>query len=780
MKKQFTIFLITIIFFIFGVFVSANQVYAETEVSGNITSDTTWTLANSPYIVTGTIQVLQGSKLTIEPGVIVKFNQNTGLNIDGELYAVGEINNLITFTKQETSWNGILFSNNASKSVLDNNFNYLSGNIIKFSKIEYAGIPFQRCAIQSNINLYISNSEVINNSLWCGVDINVNDSFQSNCAITHNIINNNTGVNSKGLMVNGCKKALISNNNFDFNDNFGLIVKDNIEISIENNSVNNMGYRNNEYSAGILISSAAGSNNNISITNNIIKNNYTGVWIESSNSARTIKYNNIANNTYGVQSSNHGGTFINNNNLDNISYNFYYRNQSGNNLNVDAKYNYWSSVSKSNIETKIRDYYDDISLGKVNYEPYGLAELKFNGTDTFSQPEVCISWVYSDWSACSNGGQQTRSAISSSPSGCSGGNPVLIQSCTYTPPICTSWTYSNWSTCVNGQQTRTIISSQPANCAGGNPISSQSCDSTSLCTENNWTSTLTPITCPNSDQQTKKWTKVGECEGGISHPPEEIVSCDYRVPACTNFTYSDWGVCGSSGVQSRTILSVSPFGCEGGNLILSKSCNYTAPCDSDTWSCESWSDCSVNGSQTRVCTKTFDCTDTQTQSPTINQPCEVSNQNSQNETQFNQAQNEQVAEQRKSEVANAIQEILHVAEEDTEIGQQIKTIAQTQVQNQEQLEVSLQKAQNRNKIVKFFVGPDYEEINNAKKLLEQNREQIGQLNQVKNQIADQDDQQKLSEQIELFEKSNQEIEDSLNATQKGFSLFGWLIKLFEK
>lgn len=41
---------------------------------------------------------------------------------------------------------------------------------------------------------------------------------------------------------------------------------------------------------------------------------------------------------------------------------------------------------------------------------------------------VCTSWTYSDWSSCS-GGQQTRSIISSSPAGCSGGSPTLSQSC---------------------------------------------------------------------------------------------------------------------------------------------------------------------------------------------------------------------------------------------------------------------------------------------------------------------------------------------------------------
>jgi len=44
-----------------------------------------------------------------------------------------------------------------------------------------------------------------------------------------------------------------------------------------------------------------------------------------------------------------------------------------------------------------------------------------------------------------------------------------------TTPTCTSFTYSAWSTCSGGTQTRTVISSSPTGCTGGNPILSQSC-----------------------------------------------------------------------------------------------------------------------------------------------------------------------------------------------------------------------------------------------------------------------------------------------------------------
>ena len=61
---------------------------APTPVTGIITSDTTWTKVNSPYVLTGDIRVNEGITLTIEPGVIAYLN-NSHLTVDGILDARG-------------------------------------------------------------------------------------------------------------------------------------------------------------------------------------------------------------------------------------------------------------------------------------------------------------------------------------------------------------------------------------------------------------------------------------------------------------------------------------------------------------------------------------------------------------------------------------------------------------------------------------------------------------------------------------------------------------------
>jgi len=91
---------------------------------------------------------------------------------------------------------------------------------------------------------------------------------------------------------------------------------------------------------------------------------------------------------------------------------------------------------------------------------------------------ACTSFTYSAWGACQSNNTRTRTQLTATPAGCTGGTPVLSQTCTYVPPVtaCTSFTYSAWGACQsNNTQTRTQLTATPAGCTGGTPVLSQSC-----------------------------------------------------------------------------------------------------------------------------------------------------------------------------------------------------------------------------------------------------------------------------------------------------------------
>ena len=77
---------------------------ADVSVSGNVTSDTTWT-ADNTYILAARVYVTNGATLTIEPGTVIKAQNGTGDNIKSlivtrgsKIMAVGTADNPIIFT----------------------------------------------------------------------------------------------------------------------------------------------------------------------------------------------------------------------------------------------------------------------------------------------------------------------------------------------------------------------------------------------------------------------------------------------------------------------------------------------------------------------------------------------------------------------------------------------------------------------------------------------------------------------------------------------------------
>lgn len=136
--------------------------------------------------------------------------------------------------------------------------------------------------------------------------------------------------------------------------------------------------------------------------------------------------------------------------------------------------------------------------------------------------------------------------------------------------------------------------------------------------------------------------------------------------------------------------------------------------------------------------------------------------------------------QRRSQVANAVSEMLKVADRNAGIGEQVRVMAQNQENNQEKIEAKLEKIQNRNKLVRFIFGPDNQEIKNARKLLQDNKDELTRLENVRSQLINVVDQEQVQEQIEKIKEASNQIEQDLNKSEKVFSLFGWVRNIFSE
>src|SRR6185312_5406528 len=82
-------------------------VKAQTNVSGGIYTNTTWSLTGSPYIITDTVVVFPGVTLSIQPGVVVKFNSQAQIELrQAAINAWGSATDSVTFTSNTSQTAG--------------------------------------------------------------------------------------------------------------------------------------------------------------------------------------------------------------------------------------------------------------------------------------------------------------------------------------------------------------------------------------------------------------------------------------------------------------------------------------------------------------------------------------------------------------------------------------------------------------------------------------------------------------------------------------------------
>src|SRR2546422_9461198 len=80
---------------------------AATSVSGPITTDTVWSLAQSPFDVTSDVTVNSGATLTLEAGVAVRLGPGTNLIVNaGALRAIGTSAQPIVITSSADNGSG--------------------------------------------------------------------------------------------------------------------------------------------------------------------------------------------------------------------------------------------------------------------------------------------------------------------------------------------------------------------------------------------------------------------------------------------------------------------------------------------------------------------------------------------------------------------------------------------------------------------------------------------------------------------------------------------------
>lgn len=353
--------------------------FAQTNVSGGIYQNTTWSLSGSPYIVNSAIVVFPGKTLTIEPGVEIQINNQNNSNIyietRGTINCVGTDAQPIKIhalydTLSTVAWQGFVCTSsqggvlNADRIEISNAYFPLSYETIP-TTLSYTNSKFVRCfqAVTVGTNLNLSACEFIDNEVgvygWANFNIN-NCLFKENTTSLYiyasafamsncSFIDNQIGAS---FLANAVDSIVISSCEF-FNN--GLAINypnngrvENCEFS-DNGTAVQAAYdceiKNNTFFYNILAIEATVDAN---IHNNQINNNAEGIIISNVTSIQdspSIYDNEICGNTY-------------------------YNVNNNTNMNYSLFSNCFCDLDSAQIEAYLIDGYDDITKGLINYQIY--------------------------------------------------------------------------------------------------------------------------------------------------------------------------------------------------------------------------------------------------------------------------------------------------------------------------------------------------------------------------------------------------------------------------
>jgi len=272
------------------------------EVSGSIFDNTVWSA--DTVKITGDITLEAGINLTIEPGVVVEFQDNYDMLMLGQVVAVGQENDSIKFTalNHETGWGTINFTqdntsteNDSTKfhycifehSVTDGEYPYKGAvRVREFQYIEISNSCFRHNRIPevwgqmevngSSLICVDSEMKIINNKFYDNVSPIIFDGINGDYdypIFENNVVENNW--NGTIFIRSGIDPIIRGNyiannsNNYGYSGHFGSAI--NVEYASETLIENNIIYNNETTHFGAIYTHGDGTK----IFNNIIVNNHS-------------------------------------------------------------------------------------------------------------------------------------------------------------------------------------------------------------------------------------------------------------------------------------------------------------------------------------------------------------------------------------------------------------------------------------------------------------------------------------------------------------------------
>ncbi|MEZ5015663.1 MAG: T9SS type A sorting domain-containing protein [Flavipsychrobacter sp.] len=367
---------------------------AQTHVSGQIRTNTTWTKTNSPYIVDSKVEVANNTSLTVDPGVTI-IMKATNIVIYGNLTVNATTQDPVRVIADPKELSSIDFNEQA--------FSKTNKDTLQLQNMlfENVGINF----FKNGPSLMFSNNKIkgTTNVTW---EAGLGESF----------IFNNNHVDAEFMIymtgntpIEPIEQIVIKNNKFENSikhmavlflnctSNKGIIIEEN-EFLNNGTAIRARGNKTttitkNNFIGNHLCIDDKGQSASINVNHNIFMSNLKAIRVYSNDF--DIQHNSIYYNRQGISllENNTPTTYtppniiIENNCIyENIEYSIRW----GNTNNWSLGNNWWGTTDTNKIDSAIIDFTEDFKLGKVSY---GIMAKKDGSCKTITLPPTSIQEI---------------------------------------------------------------------------------------------------------------------------------------------------------------------------------------------------------------------------------------------------------------------------------------------------------------------------------------------------------------------------------------------------
>ncbi len=136
------------------------------------------------------------------------------------------------------------------------------------------------------------------------------------------------------------------------------------------------------------------------------------------------------------------------------------------------------------------------------------------------------------------------------------------------------------------------------------------------------------------------------------------------------------------------------------------------------------------------------------------------------------------ARQNMSAVAQKVRELLDNEDRFGGIGQEVSQFAREQNEAQIRLEKQYEKIQNRNKLLRFILGPDNKNLDTIKEEIQTNEDRLNDLVSLQEETETDEQKAEIKEMIETIRDQNIALLQTVNQEEASVGIFGYIRKLF--